>query len=50
MIHRDCPTIAESSDVITTVLDGVDGIILDEETSRGKYINIGHYTCLVINK
>lgn len=35
MIHMDCPTIAESTDVVTAVLDGVDGIIMMEETAKG---------------
>ncbi|CAH1403288.1 unnamed protein product [Nezara viridula] len=35
MIHRNCPTIAESTDVVNSVIDGLDGIILLDETSKG---------------
>lgn len=29
----DCPTIAEVADVSSAILDGIDGLILGEETS-----------------
>ncbi|KAL1132250.1 hypothetical protein AAG570_010207 [Ranatra chinensis] len=35
MVHKPCPTIAEVTDVATTVIDGADAIILNEETAFG---------------
>lgn len=37
MIHENCPTFAEATDVINAVIEGVDGLILEEETAIGDH-------------
>ncbi|XP_014254436.1 pyruvate kinase-like [Cimex lectularius] len=40
MIHKNCPTFAEAADVVATIHDGVDGIILKDETAIGEYPDV----------
>ncbi|KAF6203562.1 hypothetical protein GE061_001894 [Apolygus lucorum] len=37
MIVRNCPTFAEATDVINAIIEGIDGLVLKEETARGEY-------------